>query len=686
MTVVVSGGNVLSVGSSLSPAPRSGGISLYGPGAAATYATLYREQPNVRLVIRFLGRNVAQLGLKAFRRISDSERAPLPAGHGLAEWLKSPCSISPIPVTRHRWIRAVVEDLALYDTFLAVKMRNDVTGRLSTVRIPPTNFEPLGSSALWPEKFRVFGPSGERTFDASEVIYLAGHNPTDGRAGISPIEALRRNLAEDVAAGEYREQFWRGAARHSGIVSRPAEAPKWSRPALDRFLEDFDARTTGTGPTAGGTIVLEEGMTWTEAGVTAKDAEYLGARRLSREEVAAQYFIPPVFVGILESANFSNMREQHVSLYADTLGPWLDWLETDLEVQLVPEFADVEDVYLGFNIAEKLAGSFEEQASAMSTAVGAPWMTRDEGRARFNLPPLPDGEGTRPVVPLNVLVGGLASPRDTAPPPGTAARHAPDRGAKATLSPALRGWEAKHAEVLAGFFARQRDSVVSKLGAGHELETAFDADRWNTELATDLNALASSMAEEVGAGVAEHFGAEFDPALCANYLAENARIAAEGVNGATFEALSVAWSGAPRSGSASRPAATAKNEVSAALIAAGLVDEGDDEDLPTDPFGEDFLNPARSIFESAITVRALQIATSRATSVGQFARHEGAHQAGVRSKTWVSSGSPNSRHADMDGETVALGETFSNGARWPGDPVLGVDDTAGCLCSLDFGT
>ena len=72
-------------------------------------------------------------------------------------------------------------------------------------------------------------------------------------------------------------------------------------------------------------------------------------------------------------------------------------------------------MYVEFNMAEKMRGSFEEQAAAASTATGRPWMTVNEQRARFNLPQLPGGDEL--ITPLNVTEGGLASPRDTAPGP-----------------------------------------------------------------------------------------------------------------------------------------------------------------------------------------------------------------------------------------------------------------------------
>lgn len=679
MAVVASDGSLVSTQRTTLVPNIARGIELYS-GFSASYATLYRLQPNLRLVIRFLSRNIGSLGLKAYRRTSATDRVELESEHELSQFLKSPTPSLRVPTSRHAWIRGLVEDLALYDAVFVSKIRNAETGKLNGIRIPPTMATPIGENFFDPDAIRVTGNQGYVDYPPEAILYVHGHNPEDPRLGLSSVESLRRILAEEAAAGQWREQYWRGAARIAGVIERPIEAPKWGDTARKRFTDGWRSSYTNQGGDAGSTPVLEEGMSFKETSFSSKESEYLGARRLSREETAAAYFIPPVFVGILENANFANIKEQHVSLYADTLGPWLDDLEGALELQLLPEFDDVDDVYLEFNIAAKLAGSFEEQAAAMQTATGAPWLLRSEARAMRNLPFVPGSEEL--VVPLNVLVGGQASPTDSAPlDPGFASSSSSStkalpRGTKAALPRNLQGWEAKHVEVLRGFFDRQSSSVLSKLGAGQDLPEAFDRARWDAELGTDLLALNLGMSEDLGGDVASTFGTDFDVDRTTAYLAENARIAAESINGATFDALSTVWSGVPARGQASRKA-----------LAADLAELGLDlaEDDLEDPLsGDAFLTPARDVFETASSSRALQIATTRATSIGQWSRREGASQAGVRSKVWRSSGTDTSRHEDLDGETVALGEAFSNGGQYPGDPELGVDETAGCLCSLDF--
>jgi phage portal protein BeeE len=119
-------------------------------------------------------------------------------------------------------------------------------------------------------------------------------------------------------------------------------------------------------------------------------------------------------IGITEAQGYGSIREQHNVLYQDVLSPWLEMITTELELQLVPDFGDAEDIYLEFLIASKLQGSFEEQASALNAAVGAPWMSRNEARARQNLPRIDDPAYDQPVTRLDLAEGqqAIAAPEE----------------------------------------------------------------------------------------------------------------------------------------------------------------------------------------------------------------------------------------------------------------------------------
>lgn len=424
-----------------------------------SYEQIWRTQPAVRTVVGFLARNVAQLGVDVFRRKSPTDREKL-VEHPVARLLERPQPGS--KWTKYRLLNTLMHDLLIYDDAYLLKMR--LEGELrALVPIPPTMIRPTGGSWFAAQRYEINGSTDTREVDADEVVHIHGYNPSDPRSGVPPVETLRQVLAEEHAATSYREQLWRNGARVAGYLQRPKDAPRWSKEARERFRDSWQAQYAGDGPSSGGTPILEDGMHFAASGVSPKDAQYVESRKLTREEVAVAYHVPPVMIGLMDGATFSNITEMHKMLYQDTLAPYLSQLAQDLENQLLEDVdptAGDGQLYIEFNLSEKLRGSFSEQAQALQSAVGAPWMTRAEARAMFNLSDV-DG-ASELIVPLNVIEGGLASPRDTAP----------------DAPPALAG------DVVAKHLRRQRRAVVSSLRApGYD---GIDAQRWESELLRDL--------------------------------------------------------------------------------------------------------------------------------------------------------------------------------------------------------
>ena len=399
MTIVVSRGSITGLSTPVSGVSRA--IELLS-GESASYEAIWRTQPQVRTVVSFLARNVAQLGIHVYRRVSDTDRQRM-NDHPLATLLRTPNHRT----TRYRLIESLVSDLAIFDNAFWLKVKT--TSGPNLVRLPPQFVEPDGDNWMWADRFKLVGSKGTAVFQAEQVVHFRGHNPGDTRWGCSALESLRRILAEESAAAEYREQLWQSGARLSGVIKRPATAPPWSDGARLRFSQGWRSMFAGDGPNVGGTAILEDGMEFQEMGMSARDAQYIEARKLTREEVAAAYHIPLPMVGILDHATFSNITEQHKQLYQDTLGPWLEMIQEEIELQLLPDLDMSGNVYVEFNLAEKLKGSFEEQAAAFQASVGRPWMTADEARARVNLPSL-GGEAAQLITPLNVAVDGGEPP------------------------------------------------------------------------------------------------------------------------------------------------------------------------------------------------------------------------------------------------------------------------------------
>lgn len=175
------------------------------------------------------------------------------------------------------------------------------------------------------------------------------------------------------------------------------------------------------------------------------------------------------------------------------------------------------------------------------------------------------------------------------------------------------------------------------------VEAVFDRPRWDRALAERLALRNRMTASDFGSDVADELDVEFDPSELDGFLISSADLSARNINGLTEEQLGEAM------GSEDPGAAIA-------LLLSILVGS-----------------------------RLDQLAESSVTTASNFGRVTAAGQGGAQSKVWrVNSGNPRSSHASMAGASTGLGEAFSNGMQFPGDPAGGAAENANCQCSIDF--
>lgn len=640
MTTILSNGQLNRLTRSMSPSGlrfNSSSVRLYDNYNYA-YATIYRTQPNVRVCVEFIARNIAQLGLHVFENQDDSRVRV--RNHEITKLLKRPLPAQ-YKVTQYRLIDSLLSDLGIYYNAYWLKLRSNgqVKGLL---RLPPQFVQIEGGIA--PTLYRL-GMGLGQDFEPDDIVHFKGYNPDDPIAGLSPLETLRRILAEEHEAGVYREKFWQNSARQSGIIERPINAPEWSDTALERFREQFQELYSGA-QNSGTTAVLEDGMRWRAGTFSAKESEYLLGRKFTREECARAYHIPLPMVGILDNATFSNIEEQHKQLYMDSLAPWLEMIEQDIELQLLPDLeSDPDSIYLEFNIMDKLKGDFEEQVKSLQSAVGAPWMTPNEARQRLNLPNVEGGDEL--VVPLNVTQGGQASPQDATNDANKSQKQRETKSFGVNDESLRKGFEARYRGLLVKYYNRVQRSLLPNFPKERKQDIGqgvwFDRQRWDSELTTDLFSINQSIATSYAKAMDEQTGAETSEDRMNDWLLEHSEITASYIN----------------------------DDLEAKL--------GDSlaEDNPREA--------GNAVFETLLTSGIYRQAISAVTGASNFGAHEGAKAARLTRKMWkVNSSNPRPEHAQLNGQTVNINETFSNGMRWAGDPVGGADNNAGCLCSVEF--
>lgn len=385
-------------------------IFTYVDGQSPTQ--LYSSQANLRRVIDFRARNTAQIKLHMFSRNSDTDRRRI-TNDPLIELLNHPNSF----MTRYELIDRLVHDYDLYDVayWLLARDKNTASGWTITPIPPEWVSSTKGGTLFGPETYVLTPPDAVNPVEvpAEDMLVFHGYHPSSLTQGSSKLHALKGIIAEQIAAWEFRQQMWQKGGRIGSYITRPKDAPTWDETSRKRFKEDWK-EFQSHGGRAGSTPLFEDGMEMKRVGFNAREEQWSEVAKLSLETIAGIYAVNPVMIGMLDSANFSNTREFRKMLYSETLGPLLQMITDRINSFLAPRISTTANPYVEFNIETKLQGDFEEEASILSTSVGAPWMTVNEARARKNYPALDGGDTL--IVPLNVTQGGQASPQDGGKP------------------------------------------------------------------------------------------------------------------------------------------------------------------------------------------------------------------------------------------------------------------------------
>lgn len=368
---------------------------------------VWRTQRSVRTVIGFLARNIAQVALHAFTMDRSGDRQRMDAADPLPLLLSRPSPTS----TWYEFSHTMVVDVCLWDRF-AARIEQGSDGRVRLVRMPPAKWRFVRDDFDQPTAVELIDGNGDGHRVPLDFLLWVDGYPLPDQGLSSPLSTLADLLAEERESSKYRRELWESGARMPGWIERPPNSP-WSTTARDNFRAGWQEYASG-GLRAGRTPILEDGMQYhaLPGGITPEAAQQLEARKLSIAETAAAFFVPPMFVGVLDNANYSNVVAYREVLYSDTLGTWFQQLSQAFNARLLThELVEADGAFVEFNVAEKLRMSFDEQARIFQTTTGGPIMTRNEARRRMNLPALEGADEL--IVPLNVTEGGQASPTDS---------------------------------------------------------------------------------------------------------------------------------------------------------------------------------------------------------------------------------------------------------------------------------
>ena len=623
---------------------------------------LYRTQGNLQAVINFLANSIAQLPLKVYKRDGETDRRrDRTSDAALLLWKPNNYQ------TAFEFIRGLCEEYFVFGCVFVWVVPDLDSESGYVMHLVPTQWviDSTAATAYTPETIRICTRTGESAVDIprSEFVQFKTYSPGNPGGYLSPISGLRQDLQEQVDAGKFRRQLWKSSGRLNAQIIRPKDVAPWDDEQKRKFATAFREAWGANGSKAGSIPIMEDGMEIKPFSTSFKESEWAQSVVFTREAVAAAYGVNPSLIWHSGTQTYASAKDNARALYADCLGPTLQMLQQRINSFLLPMIGADPSTYVIFDLEEKLKGSFEERASIYQSAVGGPWMTRNEARADNDLPPIEGGDEL--IVPLNVTEGGQASPQDTQ---GDAYDYPGEDNRAKKLEPCgckeckqeielrIKGKSDKEDDetvktVLVDFFKRQARSIIPKLRAGSP--DFWNAERWDKELAEDLQPVLQNIADKHGRETAAELGADYITEKTTEYIAVASEARAKKINEGTYEQIN--------------------------------------KELNRD-FEEDEEPDIAHVYEVRENT-ANTLARSAAGALASFAIQEATHQAisvgadrvvgKIVEKEWVTGANARPSHQAMNGERVPIDADFSNGQHWPGEDIGDPEESCGCNCTTE---
>lgn len=223
----------------------------------------------------------------------------------------------------------------------------------------------------------VDGKGNQRRLLADEVLHLRYHSD-DGILGRSPIQVARDTIGLALAERTHGAKMFEQGTKLSGVIETP---PGTTKEQAGQIRESWSAGQAGIA-NHGKTAVLPQGATFKTVSMTLEDAEWIEARRLSIVETARLFRVPPVMIGDMEAANYSNVVELARFFVTNTLRHHLVMWEQAINRACITNPA----FFVEHNVEGLLRGDSLARANFYQRGIEDGWMLKSEVRRIENLP------------------------------------------------------------------------------------------------------------------------------------------------------------------------------------------------------------------------------------------------------------------------------------------------------------
>lgn len=241
----------------------------------------------------------------------------------------------------------------------------------------------------------------EQAINQGDVFRLDGLS-LDGVTPCSVLTYARESVGLGLASEQYAARVYSQDARPRGVLEHPG---KLSKEAAGRLADSWQEAYAGLG-NAHKVAVLEEGLKFSAISVSPEDAQMLGSREFSIEDVARWFRVPPHMIGSTAKVTSwgSGIEQLSLGFVQFTLLPWLRRWEQSIQRDLIYQ----KDRFFAEHVVDGLIrGDIKTRTAAYVAGRANGWLSANDIRRMENMNPIPGGDEY--LRPLNMAPSGQAN-------------------------------------------------------------------------------------------------------------------------------------------------------------------------------------------------------------------------------------------------------------------------------------
>ena len=280
---------------------------------------------------------------------------------------------------------------------------------IALVFIHPDTMQPRrrkdGSLAYrWTDEF-----GREQEADESDILHIPAFS-MNGIVGLSPISYATEVFGTAMAASKASGSMFKHGLIGGGTFETDQIVKESLRDAFQERIKQYQGALA-----AGKAPLIEGGIKYKPITINPDDAQLLESRQFSVEEICRWFGVPPPMVGHTTNSTSwgTGLEQQKLWFLAFGLQIWLTRIQQQCNRKLLST-VDKTKVFCEFNVNALLRTDSVTRAAFYSTMTQNGNMTRDEVRAKENMPAMGGNAAVLTVqsalVPLDSLGKSGAAP------------------------------------------------------------------------------------------------------------------------------------------------------------------------------------------------------------------------------------------------------------------------------------